>query len=338
MKYLIDTKKLQPGDIILAGYNDDTSKQIQERTNSVYSHAMLFGDGYIIHASNIVITGNPCRDLYEEGENVCILRLKGENRNPMRINFLLSYAKSFVGTLYDTEALDAMKEGLEVIPNRNRQMCARFVAQCFEHVCIDLVEDYETCSPQDLINLDEVDIISDVLVQADPQEVAFAESPDVTKDQFLAILSIINRLRKKYPDADIMSLQQLELFIEENPTESLDILSIMNKTDYFDLWRLERQKCSYLYDINAYKECPYFKDKILQAKQIIDDSLAIIEERKQMKDYYEKQIKNVGQLEYYKRMLLLQDNIISSANDRIKMARSYLDEQHIVRIAFPKPN
>ena len=77
MKYKLDISRLNPGDIILAGYNDAVSKKIQSHTNSLYSHAMLYWFGSIIHsASPIVITQNPSRMLFEEGEKVCALHLK----------------------------------------------------------------------------------------------------------------------------------------------------------------------------------------------------------------------------------------------------------------------
>ena len=164
MKYKLDIKKLEPGDIVLVGYNDEKSRQIQKRTNSLYSHAMLYWYGSIIHASIIVITENPSRKLFEKDVNVCVPRLNDEYRQAFRIDELINYARSFVGTLYDQQALDAMAEDREFIPNHNRQMCAKFVAQCFEHVCADIVDDYEKCSPQDLINANVVHQINDVVL------------------------------------------------------------------------------------------------------------------------------------------------------------------------------
>lgn len=335
MKFKLDERKLQPGDIILAGYNDADSREIQRRTNSLYSHAMLYWYSSIIHSTEIVITENPSRMLYEDGENVCVLRLKAELRQDARIKILIDYARSFVGTLYDKVALDAMAEDAEFKPNKNRQMCAKFVAQCFNHVLIDLVDDYERCSPQDLINLRVIDIINDVLIEATPIDEEFANTPDVTSDQYRAIFSIINRLRKKFPDADIMSLQQLESFLESNPEQDEVIVDIMSKTDYFKLWEIEREKCPYLYNIDSYKNFPYCKDKIRHAIQIIEDSKRITQERNSLKEYYSEQIEKVGQLNYYCKMIELQDNIIGTANERIEVANSFLKENNIVKIGFP---
>ena len=71
MKYKLNVSCLEPGDIILVGYNNATSREIQRRTNSLYLHAMLFWYGSITHVSDIVITENPSRMLLDEDEAVC---------------------------------------------------------------------------------------------------------------------------------------------------------------------------------------------------------------------------------------------------------------------------
>ena len=335
MKYKLDISKLMPGDIILAGYNDENSKLIQQRTDSQYSHAMLYWYGSIIHADKIVITENPSRQIYEEGEHVCILRLKDEYHQSIRIQQLIEYARQFVGTLYDYRALVAMKNGQKFEPNNNRQMCAKFVAQCFEYVCADLVDDYENCTPQDLINLTMVNKIDDVLVEATKNDVEFANSPDVTKLQFEAIYKIIKKLNEEFPKEDIMSLRQLEHFIESHPENDHHIVDIMNSTPYFNLWQKEREYCSYLYDIEEFENfLPNKKAKVSQANQIKTDCERIIGERTISKDYYNNQIQKVGPLVYYTKMLELQDNIISTAKERLNVANLYLEKNHIVNICF----
>ena len=42
MLYKINVGFLLPGDIILVGYNDKRSREIQKRTKSQFSHAMLY--------------------------------------------------------------------------------------------------------------------------------------------------------------------------------------------------------------------------------------------------------------------------------------------------------
>lgn len=111
MKYKLKLNMLLPGDIILAGYNDDLSREIQARTGSRFSHAMLYWRDSIIHAGDIVITENPSWMLFDADESVCVLRLKDAPGNELRIHEIIKHARSFVGTLYDTDALNALNNG-----------------------------------------------------------------------------------------------------------------------------------------------------------------------------------------------------------------------------------
>lgn len=330
MKYKLQLDKLWPGDIILAGYTTPLSRKIQERTNSRYSHAMLYGYGFIIHAADLVITQNPSRLLFEKEDAVCVLRLKDAPGNDLRIKDIIDYSRQFVGTLYDLKAVVALNRNETPVYNPNRQMCSKFIAQCFEYICSDLVEDYESCSPQDLYESPQIDIIEDILVEADEWDEKFVNSDDVTRVQYDTIFNIIKRLLKKYPDADIMSLKQLDIFIEKNPEESNSILELMQEAGYFRLWEIEKEYCPYLYDEKQFKD--FFGEKFLShAVDVKVSSEKIIAEKQELAKYYQMQIQKVGNLKYYNEMILLIDNIISNAIKRIEIATQILSDNRVVR-------
>lgn len=191
MKYKLDLSKLTPGDVILVGTPDNLSREIRERTNCEYSHAMLMWDDSLLHARRVIIPENPSRRLYDEGSKACVLRLKEQPGKDLRIYDLLEYARNLVGTYYDYEAVLAIKRGKQPVYNPNRQTCSKFVAECFDHVCLDVVKDYESCTPADLFASDSFDHIEDVLVEASEWDEEFANSKDVTKLQFEAIVKVI---------------------------------------------------------------------------------------------------------------------------------------------------
>lgn len=335
MKLKLRLELLRPGDIILIGYNDRRARVIQGKTNSKYSHAMLVWYDSIIHAADLVITENPSRLLFDTDEAVCILRLKEQPGNEIKIKLLIEYARQFVGTLYDTDALKSLIRGNTPAYNVNRQMCSKFVAQCYEYVYSDLVDDYETCSPQDLYESNMVEIIEDVLTEANEWDVMYAESPNVTKLQYDAILTFIKELYKIHPEADIMSLMQLETYIEQHPEESDSITELLLSTDYFNLWAKEAECCPYLYDKQKFKE--FWKDsQIQQALNIQESSTRIISEKKAEIGYYLNQIQKMGDLKYYHYMLDLNNNIISNAYKRIEIAERVLLDNKIVKIKLPK--
>lgn len=331
MKYKLKLNMLQPGDIILVGYNDELSREIQARTDSRFSHAMLYWRDSIIHASDIVITENPSRMLFDADESVCVLRLKEAPENEFRKQEIIKHARSFVGTLYDTDALNALNNGEKPFYNPNRQMCSKFVAQCYDYACLDLVEDSDTCSPQDLYESQLVDRYEDVLTEANERDIEFANSKDVTQLQFRAIFLIIGKLRKKFPQADIMSLTQLEDFIAKHPESSEEVLGIMRSSGYFDLWKKEKEYCPYLYDKDLFKEF-WGHDSINKAFEIISLSKQIIAEKENDIVYYKEQMASVGDLSYYKEMLSLRENIVANERMRIDVAEKVLLDNHIVRI------
>lgn len=325
MKYKLNLKVLRPGDIILVGYNDSRSREIQKRTNSKYSHAMLLGDGCIIHASDIVITENPSRQLFEEDEAVCVMRLEPESWFEIRIANVISYAKNLVGTLYDQDALYAMRDGKEVTANPNRQMCAKFVAQCYQEAgYIPIHENVDLCTPEDLSKADDFVTVENPIVVANDWDIDYANrKPDVTYEQFRSLKSFLIRMLIKYPKADIMNLMQLEHFIESNPEVNTEVLEELQRTKYFDLWKNESEYCPFLYDVKLFLE--FWKtDSQEKAFEVIRESKKIISDRSSMLQYYDEKIRTIGDLAYYKAMKDLQNNIISKANERIAVAQNAL--------------
>lgn len=334
MKYKLNVGCLEPGDVILVGYNDKKSREIQRRTNSLYSHAMLFWYGSIIHASDIVITENPSRMLFDEDEAVSVLRLKPDKWNGLAIQCLIDYARTFVGTYYDIDALIAMKKGRDVVPHPNRQMCAKFVAQCYEYVCLDLVEDYELCTPEDIHKSDLLTEIPNPLLKTTQWDIDFAESYDVTKDQHKAIKDFLEALNKQYPDVDIVSLNQLEDFIMKNPSEGDCVLGLLRQTAYFNLWEIEKKNCGYNYNADAFKDM--WKEKSATMACVVEkDSVRIIEEKQRDIAEYERRIESIGEIEYYREMIVLRNNIIAVSKERIEVARQVKKDLGVVKINFP---
>lgn len=336
MKNKLNLEVLKPGDIILVGYNDDNSRKIQKATNSAYSHAMLYWYGSIVHAtSDIVITENPSRMLFDEDEDVRILRLKDIPGKRHRITLLISYALSLVGTLYDFRALVDMKNKRKVHPNPNRQMCAKFVAECFDYVCVDLVKDYEICNPEDINNSSLLNIVKYPLIPANEFDIQFAESPSVLERQCDAISSFLKSVRKLLPSEDIVSFKQLEQYIIKYPECDVDVVKLLKQTEYLELWKIEEELCHYLYNESEFTT--YWGEKSVDiAFGIIQDSKRIISEKEGENAYYGSINKNMGNLTYFQTIIDLNNCIIENAKKRIDIANKVLLNNGIVRIPYPK--
>lgn len=336
MKYKLNLQVLLPGDIILVGYNDERSREIQRRTECEYSHAMLFWYDSIIHASDIVMTENPSRLVFDEDEKVCILRLKEEYHQELRIGMLINYARSFVGTFYDQKALHALEKGREPLYRKNRQMCAKFVAQCFGYVCCDFVEDYETCTPKDILNSNLLEKVENPLVLATESDILFANDYEnnLPLRQFSAIRDILISFKRSFPQEDVVTLNQVEEFVGRNPDKSKTVLDLFRKTEYFQLVDIEKENNPYLYDMDLFLE-EYKENSSIQACKIRDSSQRIVDEKENDISEYQNRIKLIGDLEYYRAMIDLRQRIISNAKERIRVADQVCEKNHIVKIKYP---
>lgn len=333
MRYKLDHSKLAPGDVILVGTPDNLSKEVRERTNCDYSHAMLMWDDSLLHASKVIIPENPSRMLYDEGSKACVLRLKEQPGNDLRIYNLLKYARSLVGTYYDFEAVFAIKRGKKPVYNSNRQTCSKFVAECFGYVCLDVVKDYESCTPADLYASESFDHIEDILVEANEWDEEFAKSKDVTKLQYEAIVNVIETLWRWYPDADIMSLEQLNHFVNTNPTEANRISQLLSEVGYYNLWEKEQEYCPYLYDAEQFKSF-WRNDAVIAAIKMKNRSEKIVVEKDVLSTYFHECLSKYGDNDYFHAMLQLQFKVIESANKRIEVANKILEENHVVKIRY----
>lgn len=335
MLYKLNIQLLMPGDIILTGRNGKVSREIQRRTNSKYSHAMLYWYGSILHASDIVITENPSRMLFEEDEAVCVLRLKDDIWNWYMIQSMIDYARTLVGTYYDMEALIAIRNCREATPKENRQMCAKYVAQCYDSVGLDLVEgEYELCTPEDIYNSKIMRRIEIPLWEATQEDEDFANSYDVTEVQHKAIKKSLELLNKEFPKEDIVCLNQLEAFIKNNPTCGDTVLELLKQTDYFNLWKIEKEHCPYNYDADEFKKM-WKGSAAKMACSVESDSERIAAEKEREIAIYKYWIETIGDLKYYREMIALKYNIISAAKERIAVAQQVKRELGIVKIKFP---
>lgn len=334
MKYKLNLGILQQGDIILVGTPSRLSQEIRNRINCDYSHAMLMWDESLLHASKVIIAENPSRKLYDEGSKACVLRLKDQPGRELRIQDMLDYARTLVGTYYDFEAVLAIRRGEQPVYNPNRQTCSKFVAECFDYVGADVVKDYESCTPADLFASDSFDHIEDVLIEASEWDIEYAKSKDVTKLQYDAIVNTVEKLAQWYPQADIMSFEQLNQFVNNNPSEANRISQLLADVGYYNLWEREQEYCPYLYDAEQFK---LFRrdDTVTAAIKMKKSSEKIVVEKEILTAYFHECLSKYGENDYYNAMLQLQFKVIESANKRIAVANKILEENHVVKIRFP---
>lgn len=157
MTYIYDLTKLEIGDIILKRDNSDVSKRVREATNSKYSHAMLYvGSTSYIDAGKRVRAKNLQRYLFDDLEETCVLRIKKEFLFPLLKEFAVFYVRSVVGNPYAYMDAFRMEKGEYDRFTENKQICTRLVAKGYALCGLNLVDNVEMCTPQQLLESNKV--------------------------------------------------------------------------------------------------------------------------------------------------------------------------------------
>ena len=69
--------------------------------------------------------------------------------------------------------------------------------------------------------------------------------------------------------------------------------------------------------------------------EVENDSERIIEEKEEEINVYKHWAETVGDLNYYREMIALRDNIIATARERIVVAKQVKEDFGVVKIKFP---
>lgn len=179
--FMLDRERLRPGDIILERGYEWYSEEIQKRTNSRYSHAMIYVGGTIMEATlgGGVFSRIPNRSAVREMDDFKVLRLK-EHPEVETINTICERARYLTGSQYSlTEAL--LVKGPEAVKtfkaDSRKQFCSRLVVQCYLAANLKLVNDPKFCSPADIERSELLEVVPHMVYEASESEVAHVKAP-----------------------------------------------------------------------------------------------------------------------------------------------------------------
>lgn len=176
--FILDNKLLQPGDIILERGYEWYSEEIARRTNSRYSHAMIYVGGTIMEATlkGGVFSRIPNRSVVRDINDFKVLRLK-DLADAQVIKSICKTARCLTGSQYSlAEALlvkgpDAVKA---FISDSRKQFCSRLVVQCYLAANINLVNNPKFCAPGDIEKSELLEEVPNIVKEASEQEIAHA--------------------------------------------------------------------------------------------------------------------------------------------------------------------
>lgn len=254
-KYIIDFKKLLPGDIILESGKKLHSKVIQKYTNSHYSHAIIcLEKDSLFHATTDgIFTINPQRILVEEKEDLEVFRPKIPLTNN-EVEKLVKFLRSKVGTLYSIK--EAAIAGKKERPDQTKtqmQFCSRLIAQAYKHIGRIIVENPDYCQPAELERSDSLEIVPFMILEATQKEIDFASTKNHVYENQISTYDWLNKTRdyavSKFKYHKIVSQQDVSNFIIKHPNANTTVCKFIKKSGYLENYKTELE--SNLYRINT---------------------------------------------------------------------------------------
>lgn len=322
--YKFDISKLQKGDIILMRDSSTLSKRICEKSQSEYSHAMLYvGASSLIEAGEIVEANNIQRRLLENIEDAIVLRIVDSLFDENVILKAVEFARSKIGTQYSLlEAQRVVSTNPHAV-EPNRQICTRLIAKSYEYAGLQIVENPDYCTTNDILNSSYLTKIENVIVEANDSDVELAADPDnILKDQSEITKEMYAAIRQ-YTGEDIQEEGQLVQYILSHQSKDRNVLDIMREAGYFELWKLEKEYHPYHYDVMKF--CEKYAENVPQAASEICQATAELQNTYQRQYFtycflHIQHKKNV----FFKEMVKLYKNLIEMCNEMEEIAISAL--------------
>jgi hypothetical protein len=323
--YIINTSRIQTGDILLSRYDNELSLRIRETTNSQYSHAFIYVGNYSIIESDGdgVQSNNIQRLLFKKTDEVIVLRLNGVIPVPA-LQTIVTYARRMIGMQYSMrEAFKVPQKPTSKAAEENRQFCTRFVARAYFEAGIKLVENVDYCSPEDFTSSPLLENISDILEEATAEQIDFAQSNSILEKQNLVHNKILSNCRK-LAGSDIQNFEDIAKYVLNNPEKDLEVTRIIEESGYFEMWKEEKQKNQWQYSIELFKnEVPDELNRFDCAMQILIASERTMERFASMLAEYKKAY-SLNALNYFKSHIELYSNLIEMSQEKIKTCHHIL--------------
>src|SRR4051812_49296999 len=188
--YLLTPESLIPGDIILTRPDDPTSEAIRQTTGANFPHAILYlgnyscidSDGFGVRSQNIQ------RIALNSLDHGLVLRL---NR-PLtadEFNIIETFARLRIGTEFSgAEArVSISPRRMTVTPNLNRQFCTRFVSQSYAAAGIQLVDNTDYCTPEEVRTSPQLSTVANTfhLASDEERQIALEENHTLSEQEII---------------------------------------------------------------------------------------------------------------------------------------------------------
>lgn len=237
---------VKPGDILFTARPGKISKTIRAGTGGLVSHAMICVQhgSFIDSTSSGVQARNLQRELFEDVEKAFHFRLKNPPDRKV-IEQIVDYARAEIGARYSTR--EAMRSVIAVRrPRSRRQFCSRLVARVYKLAGIELVQDTDYCSPEDL-RLSP--LLEEFPIEFEPvaaEEIAWMSSStnpiQVMHDAQNAVLDAARSV-----DPAVENFNDLYELLVKQPEADQVIADALRSSGYLDIWKIEVERHPWRY-------------------------------------------------------------------------------------------
>lgn len=312
-KYIIDTAELKKGDIIFSTTFDYISKGIRKFTNSDFSHVMLYVDNNsIIHANGDGVHAyNTQRILFDDKSHCIVYRLK-DSISDEELSQVITYLRSLIGRPYSI--IEAMLSKIYSGKLKSEKLfCSRLIAQAFSQVNINLVENSNYCSPE---NIKQSNYIEKVIIPlrklTELEKIRILTTKDKPLEQSRITNKLFVEINKLIPYDDIYDFEKLIKYLNLENKFDAEISQILRNSGYLIIWIDELIDNAVLYD-------PILFDNLVsnEEKEIFNkESGDTLKRFTNMYQIYLNQF-TIKQLQTYKDLLILYSILVRQEQLRL---------------------
>lgn len=323
----IDYSQLKSGDILLTTSLAPESWSVRFGTNSEISHVMLYvaaasvidstGDG--VHAGNLQ------KMFYEEKCAIYALRSR-VSLTAEQLRTVIAYARAETGAQYSViEAVRALKAPRS--EGSSKQFCSRFVARAYAAAGIQLVENPDFCTPQ---QIKESPFLSQLLSPA-------VSVSDEEYHSLKAQLSGIEGMKRVTNDflekvrklsSNIQSINDAFQFLAQNWEADETVLDALDSSGYLDYWCEQFERFPWRYKLYVMEA--YSKDDSLEAKISDYCEMTLAQDAAGTFKHWEDNLVLATEqakqfpLKSFAAMVILSKNLVESHQVRVSVAREWL--------------
>ncbi len=328
--FIINHSQLEIGDVILERKDQGNkgevreSRIIRQKTESNYSHAMLYVGGASVIESNVegVQANNIQRKIYELKTDVLILRLIEKTQDFEQK--VVEYARLHIFQGYSNKdykhVTDTVKPSTPEEPNR--QFCTRFVALAYRYAGINLMDNPNFAVAKDFEQCDKLKPVEGCIKEATEEELNFARSEGIIVHQAEYNSTLFNDIRLAVGDDEIQTLEQLSEYIAKNPEKDLTIAKVIKNSEYYTMWKKMEEENPWDYDADKLKE-HYGENCFQVAIEIAASAEAGIQRFEDMQAKF-MMLDLLYDRESYKTFWNLYQNLVKSSQTRLSAAEAIL--------------